>query len=382
MPDLICSASLLTLLFKAIKLGRHVRMSEATLVKIVESESGWFQSWQIDDLMSDLGLQGCGDDLLAQIEVSTETIFRRPRRIETGAVGSEGIRAPKLANLLIHLECLGMAVDPAPLVTLLAPAVAKLQVVTNSELNILWFAGARHKTAPVVLRAAATDLNFTRSQTVITASKYKATAYLAGDEVQMLTVRAPRYRHRPAPVKTVCQICGYEWFKGDPSSSLAHRREHKKRLVILEPQPHPQFLEALAHQKEPELVTTTSSRWRHRQIYDRAVMFRREFHYDFVQWQSPKGNDDLKVHGFLFNDDTGTFGHGAIVGACAFRWQEYTDAPARWAMQWVWIAPKARRLGILSRRWPEFCARFGDFVLEPPLSEAMRGFADKHSHRQ
>jgi hypothetical protein len=380
MPDLNGSASLLTLLFKAIELGRHARISEARLVGIVDS--GWCHRWQIDDLMYDLGLPGCGDDLLAQIKVSPQTIFHRPRRIATSVGGGEGIRAAELATLLIRLECLGMAIDPAPLVTLLAPAVAKLQVVTNCELNILWFAGTRHNTAPIVLRAAATDLNFTRSKTVITASKYKATAYLAGDEVQMLTVCAPRYRRRPAPVKTVCEICGYEWFKGDSSSSLAHRREHKKRLVILEPQPHPQFLKALAHEKEPELVTTISPRWRHRQIYDRAVVFRREFHYDFVQWQSPKGDDDLKVHGFLLNDDTATFGHEAIVGACAFRWREYKNAAARWAMQWVWIAPKARRLGILSRRWPEFRARFGDFVLEPPLSEAMQAFADKHGHRQ
>jgi hypothetical protein len=78
------------------------------------------------------------------------------------------------------------------------------------------------------------------------------------------------------------------------------------------------------------------------------------------------------------NDDTGVFGHGAIVGACAFRWREYRDYPSCWAMQWVWIAPKVRRRGILSRRWGAFRTRFGKFVLEPPLSKAMQAFAAKH----
>ena len=55
-------------------------------------------------------------------------------------------------------------------------------------------------------------------------------------------------------------------------------------------------------------------------MYARALQFKREFHYDFAQWGDPE--KDFKAHGFLFNDDTGVFGHGAIVGACAFRWRE------------------------------------------------------------
>jgi hypothetical protein len=146
----------------------------------------------------------------------------------------------------------------------------------------------------------------------------------------------------------------------------------------LEPSPDPRFLEALANQPEPELVTSASPQWRHQAIYARALTFQREFGYDFVQWGSPEGDDDPKVHGFLFNDDSGVFGHGAIAGACAFRWREWKNRPPSWGLQWIWVAPKARRHGILSRRWPMLRARFGDFVIEPPLSEAMAAFAAKH----
>jgi hypothetical protein len=96
-----------------------------------------------------------------------------------------------------------------------------------------------------------------------------------------------------------------------------------------------------------------------------------------VQW-GYKGDDDPKVHGFLFNDDSAVFGHGAIAGACAFRWREWKNHPPSWGLQWIWVAPKARRHGILSRRWPMLRQRFGDFVLEPPLSAAMAEFAAKH----
>jgi hypothetical protein len=65
---------------------------------------------------------------------------------------------------------------------------------------------------------------------------------------------------------------------------------------------------------------------------------------------------------------------GAIVGACAFRWREYSDAPAAWALQWVWVCPKARRTGVLRARWRSFRERYGDFHIEPPVSAAMQGF--------
>jgi hypothetical protein len=101
---------------------------------------------------------------------------------------------------------------------------------------------------------------------------------------------------------------------------LQHRNFHKKWLYPIEPKPHSKFIASLAADAEPELVRSTSPKWAHREMYARALQFKREFHYDFAQWGDPE--KDFKAHGFLFNDDTGVFGHGAIVGACAFRWRE------------------------------------------------------------
>jgi hypothetical protein len=107
---------------------------------------------------------------------------------------------------------------------------------------------------------------------------------------------------------------------------------------------------------------------KHREMYLRAFHFKRELGYDLLNGASTRTTRRRTA---------GVYGNAAIVGACAFRWREYRDAPAGWAMQWVWLTPKARRRGILARHWPEFRRRFGDFRLEPPLSEAMEEFARK-----
>jgi hypothetical protein len=96
--------------------------------------------------------------------------------------------------------------------------------------------------------------------------------------------------------------------KGDPASSIVHRREHKKRLAILQPSPDPRFLTAPANEAEPELVPVASPKWKHHEVYMRAATFQREFGYGFVQWNGPHQiEDDPGAHGFLFNDDSGVF---------------------------------------------------------------------------
>ena len=137
-----------------------------------------------------------------------------------------------------------------------------------------------------------------------------------------------------------------------------------------EPKPDEKFLDLLASAEDPELVRIGSPFWMHRRMFDIARRFKREFGYDFIQWGKP--DRDPKAHGFLFNDDTGTFGNGAIIGGCAFRWRD-----DHWGLQFIWIAPKARRKGVLSRRWERFREQFGEFEIEPPLSEAMKTFAEK-----
>ena len=150
--------------------------------------------------------------------------------------------------------------------------------------------------------------------------------------------------------------------KGLRSDSATHRRHHKKFLSVVEPSPDPRLIPDGLHE-----VTSTSAGWEHRLMYERARQFRREMRFDFVQWGNP--DKDPKGHGYLFVSPD-----RAAIGCCAFRWREWKDASPGWAMQFVWIAPRFRHRGILTRHWPFFRERFGNFHVEPPLSDAMSGF--------
>ena len=192
-----------------------------------------------------------------------------------------------------------------------------------------------------------------------------------------LTVKGPKYRWRRAPVLVKCEVCGYEWYRGDPDSSANHRREHARRLKYLDPKPNPRFRD-VEHEQQTGLVhvTTSSSRWVHAEIYLRAAAFRREFQYDFVQWGGPEGDTDPNVRGYLFIDSA-----NVAVGACAFRWRGDEDG-SFWGLQWVWIAPKYRRSGVLNKHWNTLRQLHGDFYVEPPVSDAMIAFLKRNGDQR
>ena len=189
------------------------------------------------------------------------------------------------------------------------------------------------------------------------------------DEIE---VRSPKFRRQRTPAKVTCDKCGLQWRKGDPDSSANHRKEHKLRMVYYEPQPLKEMLLEMNENDDPELVLSKSPVWKDKEMYTRASAFRREFHYDFVQWHSKNGDSDPFVHGFLLTDTS-----GAIVGACSFR-KKPDSQPISWKLDWIWICPKERRKGHLAARWKLFRERFGDFGLSHPVSDEMKTFLAKN----
>jgi hypothetical protein len=161
-----------------------------------------------------------------------------------------------------------------------------------------------------------------------------------------------------------------EYEKGDPEQSLAHRSNHGKVMKILQPKPHADMLARRRTDPAPELVTLNSPLWMHREMYARALLFKREFGYDSTQWTFPasRAQREREAIGFLFTSEA-----GLIDGACGFRQRE-----GEWCMDWIWIRPAMRRSGLLAARWPELLNRFGDFWMEHPLSPAMTDFVVKH----
>jgi len=99
-----------------------------------------------------------------------------------------------------------------------------------------------------------------------------------------------------------------------------------------------------------------------------ARYFQREHHYDFPPFDESVDPNSVAVY---------LFGSGAWLGACGF--SPITDrAPgvpaAAWILDWVWLHPFFRRKGVLTKAWPQFEAKYGDFLILAPLSPAMKAF--------
>lgn len=110
-----------------------------------------------------------------------------------------------------------------------------------------------------------------------------------------------------------------------------------------------------------------------------AKFFRREFEYDCLQYTANEQDywrrDYTKDKVFIWTTPTNYEEYkNTVIGAAVFRWREWKDAPAGYALAWVWFHPYERNKGHLKKAWPHFKKLFGDFHVEGPLSQAMVGF--------
>jgi len=344
-------------------------------------KDGWIRRSALDDLLVAMDHRldqfeiGQLDALIKLFGFSWTNITSRPRKSSSGVVLLPALLPAQVASFLSLLEALGFRVDPKPLMDLLLPSISKQKTLTNAELSVFWYDRTRHKGEPLTLAVPRDDkADFDRCDEWKTSAGYKLSAWFDRDgNILQLTARAPRYRARAQPVEVTCPVCAYTYYLGDPDSSLEHRREHRRRMHYLAPQPNAQLLAALERDGGAAWVTSNSPVWMHREMYLRAAAFRREFGYDFVQWGSDTGDNDPAVQGHLFSG-----ANGAIIGACAFRLRRFDDDRSCWGLQWVWFAPSQRRTGQLAKQWSSLRERFGDFYVEGPVSHAMQAFLAKH----
>jgi hypothetical protein len=128
---------------------------------------------------------------------------------------------------------------------------------------------------------------------------------------------------------------------------------------------------------EPVAVRSKSPSKLRKAVERFAIYFRREFHYDFVQFSAKeKPGDDEPYAAYLFASERNSYPR-LWVGACCFRWREYDDVEPRWVVQWMWLHPYFRGKGILGHAWDKFHEVHGNFYCEPPLSRAMEAFLRK-----
>lgn len=147
----------------------------------------------------------------------------------------------------------------------------------------------------------------------------------------------------------------------------------------------------LTDSPSPLLVLPESPRGLREFVETFAKHFRRELQFDFVPFEADETTHSIgyiPYETYLFHEvandlfESGKPAKHRCIGACGFRWYEWSDAPASWSFQWVWFHPSFRTRGHLSKAWPYFIQKYGSFHLQQPFSAAMEKFLEKHPHSQ
>lgn len=357
--------------------GRRAKTDSGELVTKIHREK-WASSsdvmdllYLMDDRLDELRNEIDIDRWCALFAIPQETVFTRPRNRKGSAYGHQSMTAAGVADLLIQLQRIGFRMRPHELANLEMPRIEKEMKVSSAELTVYCYPISEHKMPPITLPTENYWRATKRRRSLRTDTGYRVNVSLDENNAPIhLEIRAPKYRETRPPQRTVCDACGIEWMRGDPESSASHRREHKKRMAYLEPGRHPK-IGGVEITDGYVFVDFTSPKWLHTEMYSRALAFKREFHYDFVQWDAVNPRSDVTGQGFLFVDE-----EKCIVGACAFRLRE-DDGKSWWGLQWIWFAPAHRRAGLLARRWTALRERFGRFHIEGPVSPAMQRFLAK-----
>ncbi len=120
-----------------------------------------------------------------------------------------------------------------------------------------------------------------------------------------------------------------------------------------------------------------------------ALHFKRELRYDFPQFEASETREKhyfVPWEAYLFHATADELWHGEgpvksrFIGAACFRWREWTNAPHEWSLDWTWFHPYFRTRGHLSKAWPHFRQKYGEFHLAHPLSPAMQAFLERVGH--
>ncbi len=163
-----------------------------------------------------------------------------------------------------------------------------------------------------------------------------------------------------------CPVCGLFYVKELPEERRHHRSFHARMLLVFEPKPNKALAKRHAKFGRYVPLTSQSPTWMNRRLHWIARVLHRENSYDFIMWPESGGDGE----GFILTDSD-----GRALGGCAVQWCEWSDAPACWVLQWIWIAPPYRRQGLLRDTWSMLTTKYDGIIPDRPYSpEAARFF--------
>ena len=136
-------------------------------------------------------------------------------------------------------------------------------------------------------------------------------------------------------------------------------------------------LEDLDGYKALSYITPTSPNNQREALELMAGHFKREMRFDHLQYEACAHDENCvgalvceAAMDLVTNEDH--FPNYVIGGACFRR-----ASSADYVLDWIWLHPFARNRRNLSRLWPRFKDRFGEFRVTEALSAHMKSFLER-----
>lgn len=116
----------------------------------------------------------------------------------------------------------------------------------------------------------------------------------------------------------------------------------------------------------------------YKEVYKIAEYFKEELNYDRVPF-CPMGLIEEQYKAILFTEQAldkyiKEPTPYRIYGACLFTIQTFTQESDRYVLKWIWFHPFFRNRGNLRKNWDSLENKFGNFIIETPISNDMKMF--------
>jgi hypothetical protein len=176
---------------------------------------------------------------------------------------------------------------------------------------------------------------------------------------------AEEFYKSPDQHEGTCPVCNLYYVHDLASDRKIHRTFHRRVVDTFDPKPSIALAKLYAEHGRFIPVKSNSHQHARRKLANIARIFRREFGCDFTMYSEDNDPGD----GFIIAEPD-----GRAIGGTTVRWIEFSNAPAQWIFEWIWVAPASRRTGLLKETWEMVREKYSGIDPGTPFSKGAATF--------
>lgn len=142
MGDINGVLNLVAGLRRAAELGPRAKARDLPVQNLIINDGGTpgfrVEDWMVEAFLP-WDLSARWQSLCPLVGIAVETLYWRPRARANHASGGPGLSLAAVATLAVYLERWGFEIDPEPLVDAALPVIRAKTLITQHELDLLWW---------------------------------------------------------------------------------------------------------------------------------------------------------------------------------------------------------------------------------------------------